>query len=228
MKKLAPKGRELRRQGAGYGIFSPRSRRALVMIDPQDIEVAQSAHWLMVQGEGLALSAKGRAQLAKIGKETVTVDILDDQGRWAKAQRKPDFGVLSRYYSPSTPATTLLNRVQFEAGERLHGDYYRSSLAPSITQNWQSFGAGRSPTYAASDPGEGALAAKSRVMRALEAVGPKLDQILIAMVIRELSLEGAERHLSWPRHAARFALPLALDRLAHHYGLITPQRASAF
>jgi hypothetical protein len=66
------------------------------------------------------------------------------------------------------------------------------------------------------------IAAKERVMRALDAVGPELAGVLVDICCELKGLEEAERSHDWPQRAGKVVLQLALTRLARHYGLDVP------
>lgn len=114
-------------------------------------------------------------------------------------------------------ARGLIDTRQNEAGERLRGDYERAQIAPSVTMRW-------SPrvddgTGERADPGAGQLAAKRRFDAAIAALGPGLADVAWRVVCAGEGLPAAERALDWPARSGRVVLGLALDRLAHHYGL---------
>ncbi|MEN2785992.1 DUF6456 domain-containing protein [Sphingomonas qilianensis] len=110
----------------------------------------------------------------------------------------------------------LVDARQFEAGERLRGDYERAAIAPRTTMRWAPRVDGGG---AALDPGTAQIAAKRRFDAAVGAVGPGLNDILWRVVCAGEGLPAAERALGWPARAGRVVLTLALDRLATHYGL---------
>jgi hypothetical protein len=58
------------------------------------------------------------------------------------------------------------------------------------------------------------IAAKERVMRALDAVGPELSQVLVDICCELKGLEKAERSHDWPQRAGKVVLQLGLTRLA--------------
>ena len=58
------------------------------------------------------------------------------------------------------------------------------------------------------------IAAKERVMRALDTVGPELSQVLVDICCELKGLEEAERSHDWPQRAGKVVLRLALTRLA--------------
>ncbi|MEO5867673.1 MAG: DUF6456 domain-containing protein [Sphingomonas sp.] len=112
----------------------------------------------------------------------------------------------------------LVDARQFEAGERLRGDYERASLAPRVTIRWDGArvdGGG----HGALDPATAQIAAKQRFDAATGAVGRGLGDVLWRVVCAGEGLPVAERALGWPARSGKLVLGLALDRLADHYGL---------
>lgn len=71
----------------------------------------------------------------------------------------------------------MISAAEFEAGERLRADFTFGQLMPSVTARWSPVGAGdgrpRSAGNSAADLTDNALAARQRVHRALDAVGPE-------------------------------------------------------
>jgi hypothetical protein len=124
----------------------------------------------------------------------------------------------------------LITEAQFAAGERLGRDFWKAQLTPRVTADWSGIAPGR--RAARITPGVGfelgdhVVAARQRVHGALDAVGPELAGILLALCCYDVRLEVAEREQGWPPRSAKVVLQLALTGLARHYGLITPQQAS--
>jgi hypothetical protein len=125
----------------------------------------------------------------------------------------------------------LLTDAQFQAGERLAEDYWRGQLQPRITANWSA--AAPAERTRRSAPGTGVemrdavAAARQRVNRALEAVGPELAGLLVDVCCYDIGLEAAGQAAGWPPRSAKVVLDLALTGLARHYGLIAPERPVA-
>ena len=125
----------------------------------------------------------------------------------------------------------LLTDSQFQAGERLTRDFGQAQLQPRITANWSvAVPAGRARRAA---PGAGVemrdavAAARLRVNRALEAVGPGLAGLLLDVCCHDIGLEAAEKARGWPLRSAKVVIDLALTTLACHYGLMPPQHPIA-
>ena len=119
--------------------------------------------------------------------------------------------------------TPMISAAEFEAGERLRADFTFGQLMPSTTARWSPVGAGdgrpRSAGNTAADLTDNALAARERVQRALEAVGPELSGILVDVCCFLKGVEEIEKTRGWPVRSAKLVLRLALAALARHYGL---------
>ncbi|MBB4154888.1 hypothetical protein GGQ80_002804 [Sphingomonas jinjuensis] len=115
-------------------------------------------------------------------------------------------------------ARGMVDARQFEAGERLRGDYETASLGPSVTMRWDRMrvdgggGDGLDPTTAQ-------IAAKRRFDEAVGAVGRGLNDVLWRVVCANEALPSAEKAMGWPARSGRLVLTLALDRLGDHYRL---------
>ena len=114
-------------------------------------------------------------------------------------------------------ARGLVDARQFEAGERLRGDYEVASLGPQVTMRWRERVDGGGGD--ALDPTLAHISAKRRFDAATAAAGPGLADILWRVVCAGEGLPAAEKELGWPARAGRLVLTLALDRLADHYRL---------
>lgn len=126
--------------------------------------------------------------------------------------------------------TPMISAAEFEAGERLRADFTFGQLMPSTTARWSPVGAGdgrpRGAANSAAELTDNALAARERVQRALEAVGPELAGILVDVCCFLKGLEDAEKAQGWPLRSAKVVLQLALQRLARHYGLMSRPQPS--
>jgi hypothetical protein len=115
----------------------------------------------------------------------------------------------------------LISDVQFVAGEKLRFDYERALLATRVTANWDvSATAGRAGRNGAADISDGALAARQRYHKALDAIGPELSGIVVQICCLSAGIEQAERLLDLPQRSGKAVLGLALTALARHYNLL--------
>ena len=118
-------------------------------------------------------------------------------------------------------ARNLVDARQFEAGERLRGDYEMASLGPSVTMRWDAspMAKGRRGAPGGIDPTMAQISARQRFERAISEVGRGRSDVLWRTVCAGESLPVAEKALGWPTRSGRVVLSLALDRLADAYGL---------
>lgn len=114
----------------------------------------------------------------------------------------------------------LIGEAAFAAGERLRRDFTFGQLMPRMTANWDTPITGRrSGARGAADLSDNALAARQRLRRALEAVGPELRGVLLDVCCFLKGIGEVERERGWPARSAKVVLGLALECLARHYGL---------
>jgi hypothetical protein len=122
----------------------------------------------------------------------------------------------------------LLAGPQVEAGEKLAQDYWHGQLQPRITSNWSAAAPAERTRRCAPGAGvelrDAVVAARQRVNRALDAVGPELGGLVLDVCCYEVGLEAAERARGWQPRSGKVVLDLALTALARHYGLIAPER----
>ena len=118
------------------------------------------------------------------------------------------------------------------AGEKLRQDYETACMQPKITASWNAALVASDRARLKSGPRDPypftdvVLMARERVHRALEAIGPELADVVLAVCCLGHGIEAAEKALAWPRRSARLVLRIALERLAAHYG-IAPAQADA-
>jgi len=146
--------------------------------------------------EGAAGASRARQRPAR----SVTVNLAESPLGWLKARG-------------------LVSGRQFEAGDRLRGDWERAQLSPRVTMRWDAPPLGKSPRGAArpAEATQTQLAAKKRFEEAVAAVGPGLSDVLWRVVCAGEGMREAEAALGWPARAGKLVLCLALDRLADFY-----------
>ncbi len=152
------------------------------------------------------------------------ISVIDSEGRLHQVQKNMAESPLAWLYThKDTHNLPFLSATEFAAGERFREDYAHSSLSQKLCADWEAPAPGhtaRGPRNAVLDATDNALAAKDRFMEALNALGPGLDDLIFSLCIRESSLEAIENAKKWPKRTAKVVVKLALDRLAHHYGLL--------
>lgn len=105
------------------------------------------------------------------------------------------------------------------AGERLAADFDFAGLQPRITASWEPRLSSRSSGAAppAVELADSTLAARRRVTRAVEAMGPELAGVALDVCCFGKGLETVERERQWPARSAKLMLRAALLTLARHY-----------
>ena len=156
------------------------------------------------RGRHLALAQRRMA--TEQGAASVLVDEGESPLAWLARRRGRD----GRGYIESH---------QLQAGERLRADFTCANLMPRTTSNWASpISSDKSGSNRAREFTETMVAARRRVHRALDAVGPEFSGLLLDVCCFLKRLDDVERERTWPMRSAKVVLQLALDRLARHYG----------
>lgn len=113
----------------------------------------------------------------------------------------------------------FLDEVEWKAGERFRADYTRGQIMPRLGANWVApvSSGRRGGASGIADLTDAALAARLRVEKAIEAVGPELSGVLIDVCCFLKGLELVETERGWPVRSAKVVLKTALAALARHY-----------
>jgi hypothetical protein len=111
----------------------------------------------------------------------------------------------------------FLSPAEFNAGERLRADFTRGQMTPRLGINWEPLGSAGRRAGTAADLADGAIAARMRVERALDAVGPEPSGVLIDVCCFLKGLETVEFERGWPARSAKLLLKTALAALDRHY-----------
>ncbi len=188
-------------QGAG--------RKAKAGRQAQAVPVAQDVPPFLAQHTTL----ERRTVLTDEGRRSLLVDLDESPLAWL-ARRKGKDG------------KPLLSIAEVAAGEKLRADFTRGQMAPRVTANWEAAVASgrRGGGGGVADLADAAIAARMRVNRAIEAVGPELSGALLDVCCFLKGVEEVERDRGWPARGAKLVLGLALSRLARHYGLTAEGR----
>ncbi|MCO6048618.1 DUF6456 domain-containing protein [Mesorhizobium sp. RP14(2022)] len=113
----------------------------------------------------------------------------------------------------------FLSDAEFHAGERLRADFTRGQLMPRLGASWVgSVSSGkRGAGGGVVELTDAAMAARLRVGKALDAVGPELSGVLVDVCCFLKGLEQVESERGWPVRSAKIVLKTALGVLARHY-----------
>jgi hypothetical protein len=152
--------------------------------------------------------------------------VMDDEDESPRAMR---------YNLGESPLTLLARRKDktgepflspdlVAAGERLREDFELSQMGPRVTQNWDRFLTGGSPSQGSyGGPGDGARNAKDRMAAALRDLGPGLGDVALRCCCFLEGLETAEKRMGWSARSGKIVLRIALQRLRRHYDESTDQ-----
>lgn len=149
------------------------------------------------------------------GHAEVTIDEMESPLAWL-ARRKGRNG------------QPLIRAAQLQAGERLRADFTRAQMTPRVTASWDSsLAQGRRGQSGGGTFADIVIAARERLHRALDAVGPEFSGVLLDVCCFLKGLEDIECERGWPQRCAKVVVQLGLDRLARHYGLAEQARGFA-
>lgn len=111
----------------------------------------------------------------------------------------------------------FLSMAEWRAGERLRSDYTRGQIMPRLSANWETSVASGRRSACVADLTDAALAARTRVRHAVEAIGPELSGLLVDVCCFLKGLEQVEAERELPRRSANVLLKAGLAILARHY-----------
>ena len=222
MRLLARPGAVVSPEGCGYGVRLGANRRRRVMLTLDEaafqvlareatLKVRPQGGWTMVSRPAPDAPPPGRPGVIEAevpspdSSKPVRRNLGESPIAWLARRRDRD-------------GQPWLTPIEAAAGERLREEYERLGVQGRLTMRWD---AGRvdggAPGLA---PAERDHAARQRIARALEAVGPGLREILERICLMGSALEAAESALKLPRRTGKTVLKLALQRLARHYRMV--------
>ncbi|WP_457301436.1 DUF6456 domain-containing protein [Phyllobacterium sp. P5_D12] len=174
----------------------------------------------------ISISDAGRSRLRRLEctndpyagqhRSDVTIAIADESGSMRVRSNDAESPLAMLRNRKDTKGLPLIDDEAFKAGERLRSDFTLGNLVPSIGVNWDVTGSG-SRANGVLEITDAALAARQRVERPLEAVGPELSGALIDVCCFLKGLETVERERQWPVRSAKLILKTALAVLDRHY-----------
>ncbi|TYO89597.1 DUF6456 domain-containing protein [Oceanicella actignis] len=114
----------------------------------------------------------------------------------------------------------FLTSAEVAAGEKLREDFELAQLGPRVAQDWTRLLApvDEGGVSRLRGPSEGPMGARERLARALEALGPGLNDVALRACCFLEGLEATERRMGWSARSGKVVLKIALTRLAEHYG----------
>ena len=159
-------------------------------------------HPRLLTERALDTSAAAPPEAAQRIRRSVTVNATESPLRW----------LLARGH---------VTQRQFDAGERLRGDWERAQLAPRVTMGWDAapVAPARGGSAAQPDLTGAQIDAKGRFDQAVASAGPGLADILWRIVCAGEGMRDAESALGWAARAGKVVLTLALDRVGDFYGI---------
>lgn len=212
-------GTRFRRDGGGWRGGGVKVPQAVIdtLLREDLVEASDNGLGLTMVGQGW--SARTADPLS--GNRLLATRVLPDDAAKPVARQRVVIANLAESPLGWLRSRGLVSERQFEAGERLRGDWTVAGLGPRVTMRWDDGprGGGARGPDAPLDPTLSQIAAKQRTQAAMAAVGSGLSDILWRVVCDGEGMERAEKALGWPARAGRVVLCLALDRLADCYSL---------
>lgn len=166
------------------------------------------------------LGRPGLSNMADQHRKNITELIMIDGDRQQVTRNIKESPLAALFRTGASTRKNWLCDEEFAAGERLRADFECAQLSPRITASWDptsnlgSKGGGRRPDDHVSDR---VIAAKARLNKALDAVGPELSGILLDICCFLKGIEQVERERNWPKRSAKLLLKAGLSALARHY-----------
>lgn len=137
---------------------------------------------------------------------TVAINMKESPLLWLARRRGQD-------------GSPLIDASCLEAGERIRRDLTFAQMLPKLGTNWSHAGAGSGSYNGQEFFSDSVLAARQRIDRALEHIGPEFSGLVIDVCGFLKGLSQIERERAWPAGSAKIVLVMALRRLGEHYGL---------
>ena len=228
---------QVRRPALGGGSPGGRGRvlldggvRGAQAVDEGVVQALAARGLARRRGAMLELSEAGRscaAGLAQRGepltarpREIEQAEITGDTGAETVPVNAAESPLAQLSRLKGRDGSPFLSAQEREAGERLRGDFTRAQMLPRLGANWEASVAtgrrGGGPGGRA-DLTDAALAARLRVEKALDAVGPELSGVLVDICCFLKGIETVEFERGWPVRSAKLMLKTALSALARHY-----------
>lgn len=229
--RFLSKGHAELREGAARGQFLlDGGERGVVGADASIIKRLEGRENLQRKGAIIELTRAGRSTLRKAEysrdllrareQERDDTVIPGPEGCMKVTVNLAESPLALLYRRKGKNGRPFLTADEFRAGERLRADYTRGQIMARLGVNWERVGgAGESGgrVRGVLELTEAALAARLRVEKAIEAVGPELAGVLVDICCFLKGMEQVETERGWPARSAKLMLKSALGALARHY-----------
>lgn len=222
MRLLARPGAVVEAHGLGYGVRLGASRRRSVMLTLDETAFQALAREATLKPRpqgGWTMAVRPEPVAPPPGRPGVIEEeaVLPEGGTARRNLGESPIAWLAR--RRDAEGKPWLTPVEAAAAERLREEFETLGTQGRTTMRWD-----LTPRVSGGRPGlapaERDHATRERIVRALQAVGPGLREILERVCLMGSALEQAERSLKLPRRAGKTVLKLALQRLAQHYRMI--------
>ncbi|MGE0501481.1 MAG: DUF6456 domain-containing protein [Rhizobiaceae bacterium] len=241
--------RIMRFLGGGRATLSQASKPGAVVLERADARVVASLAvlsalaraGLVARGAGgVELTREGEAHLKRRSsaadgfqdqhREIEIRQLLDGEARRAVSVNLAESPLMLLARRKDRSGEAFLSDAEIRAGERLRIDFTRGQILPRLGANWVASVSSGRRSGGMAEMTDAALAARIRVEKALEAVGPELSGVLTDICCFLKGLETVESERGWPVRSAKMMLKAALGVLARHYEPPTPSagRRSTF
>lgn len=210
---------------AGGTVLLDRGDHGVLAAGAADLKALMADGLVSIDGQTIRLTESGRRRgrpdaLATQARDCRPAVLMRDGVREAVAVNVAELPLALLWRRKAKDGARFLDAREFAAGERLRRDFTRGQMMPRLGVNWSAAGAsGKQGGFGSGigDLTDAALAARLRVEKALEGVGPELAGVLVDVCCFLKGLELVEAERGWPARSAKLLLKTALGALARHY-----------
>lgn len=219
------------RNGARYALYpnNDRRRRPLARLSAEQTRALEASGALVREGAGYALTAAGRARVAREGaspneafaaqhRPLVDRAVIEADGRTRMVRGHDADAILRRLAAlRDGNGAAWLDSAEIAAAARLRRDWEMGERGLVRGSDWTAppNGAGpRGPSNRAEQAAGAYCDARQRVSEALARLALPLRRVVERVCLREEGLEALERGEGWPARSGKIALKLALAQLA--------------
>jgi Domain of unknown function (DUF6456) len=212
-------------------LIRPELAAASTAFGPSCLRQARILGLVAAAGPHLAITAAGKAFLRRMqvrnGQEAFQAQHQSRRQATGLVDGQLQTVLINVTESPLGAIARLKDRAgqpflpadAVQAGERLSADFHRAQLQPRITQSYEPRLSGKSKggQVRAADLSDTAIAARMRINKAVDAMGPELAGVALDVCCFSKGLETIEQERQWPVRSAKLMLRTALLALHRHY-----------